>query len=377
MERIAAARTACRPRAEGEAVLGTIVIASPSPSGGQKLGRGPMKKRFPGSYPLGTADYEKLWRDAIFVFDASALLNIYSFSAEARRDVITALEGLKDALWMPHQFAQEYQRNRRKVLREQIDLYNAAEKLLQQAEDQFLKSATTLLNERFVRVEVKDSLASVFKDRKAALSEHRTLHKNLLTEDYCHEKLSELFGEHLGPEPTHAELQEMVRVAEERYRLFIPPGWADVAKKKDADMHPYGDCIAWQQLLAYVKAHPKPVILVTDDMKPDWWQFDPGKTIVGPLPELRTEFRLTVGHEFYMYRLEQFVLKASDFKRAEVKPETLKEARELESAEREAAAARSDAKAAPQNDAKAAPQHDSDAERPKKSGEALKKSESE
>jgi hypothetical protein len=62
-----------------------------------------MKSKFPGYFRLTEEDYKKLWADGIFAFDASALLNLYRFSTEARKDFLRVLEALKDRIWVPYQ----------------------------------------------------------------------------------------------------------------------------------------------------------------------------------------------------------------------------------------------------------------------------------
>ena len=151
-----------------------------------------MKKRFPGHYDLAASARKRLWDAVLFVFDASALLNLYGFSPKARDDLIGLLEDMKEALWIPHQFAMEYQRNRRKVIRDGIGVYRAVAKMLEEAEQQFSAKAKELLDrERFVRVEVKEALASVFQNRVKALKEHRGRHGELLDDDRYHQKIDQ------------------------------------------------------------------------------------------------------------------------------------------------------------------------------------------
>ena len=216
-----------------------------------------MKNRFPGHYALTPAAMKRLWAEALFVFDASALLNIYSFSTVARNDLMGVLRGLGDSLWMPYQFALEYQRNRRKVIYEQIGIYGAVQKTLAHAEEQFsVKAKEFAEKERFVRVEVQEALAPIFEGRRTALEEHRGGHGKLLANDKYHEEITKLFAGRVGPPPSHDELVIMMRVAKERFELFIPPGWADLGelrdgrwrKKSDPKMHPFGDYFGWRQL---------------------------------------------------------------------------------------------------------------------------------
>ena len=98
-------------------------------------------------------------------------------------------------------------------------------------------------------------------------------------------RFTKLFEDRVGPAPTHAERAEMARIAKERFELFIPPGWADAdyregrwtkkSKQGEAKQHPFGDFFGWSQILDRARKPPRPVVLVTDDMKDDWWLLEP------------------------------------------------------------------------------------------------------
>lgn len=63
-------------------------------------------------------------------------------------------------------------------------------------------------------------------------------------------------------------------------------------KKKDSgDRRLYGDLIVWKQVIQKSKKDKINIILVTDDLKEDWWLKINGKTI-GPRFELIKEFHI-------------------------------------------------------------------------------------
>ena len=69
-----------------------------------------MKREFPGYYRPTTAEFDTLWAEALFVVDANVLLHVYGYSSETRESLLKILEGIKGRIWIPHQFAAEYQR---------------------------------------------------------------------------------------------------------------------------------------------------------------------------------------------------------------------------------------------------------------------------
>ena len=75
-----------------------------------------MRSSFCGYYPPTPDDYERLWKEATIVLDTNVLLNLYRLPTSARDEFLTVLDLLKDRLWVPHQVALEFQRNRLTVI---------------------------------------------------------------------------------------------------------------------------------------------------------------------------------------------------------------------------------------------------------------------
>lgn len=64
-----------------------------------------------------------MWRECTFVLDANILLNLYRYRPEERDQFLAILSKLKERIWLPHQAAREYQRNRLKVIQDQHAAY--------------------------------------------------------------------------------------------------------------------------------------------------------------------------------------------------------------------------------------------------------------
>ena len=69
-----------------------------------------MKELFPEFYD--DPDFKAIWEEAIFVFDACSLVNVYWYAPESSNHFLSILKRLSDEgrLWMPYQFAHEYHR---------------------------------------------------------------------------------------------------------------------------------------------------------------------------------------------------------------------------------------------------------------------------
>ena len=72
-----------------------------------------MKDLFPGYYYLlSDDDFQVLWQKCIFIFDTNILLNFYEYYKETREDFFELLYTIENRLWIPHQVALEYHKNR-------------------------------------------------------------------------------------------------------------------------------------------------------------------------------------------------------------------------------------------------------------------------
>lgn len=132
-----------------------------------------------------------------------------------------------------------------------------------------------------------------------------------LKEDPVYNTLSEIFKDKISESYTVDREKEICKEGEERYKLEIPPGYKD-AKTKSGDRM-YGDLILWKQVIDKAKQEKKPILLITNDDKADWWwKLKDGKTI-GPRYELVKEIRNEAGVEFHMYSSENFLSHGQEF----------------------------------------------------------------
>lgn len=98
-----------------------------------------MRSVYPYYYPRPDEKFAALWKDALFVFDANARLNIHTFSEKVRDQIIDIISKLSPKIWLPYQFGLEYQKNRIKVIRRGLKQYADAKTSL-------LESKTATMN---------------------------------------------------------------------------------------------------------------------------------------------------------------------------------------------------------------------------------------
>lgn len=133
-----------------------------------------------------------------------------------------------------------------------------------------------------------------------------------LGSDTVRDALEPLLAGRIG-EPR--DLAELAKEGAKRYGRKVPPGWAD---EKKPDPERYGDLAIWLDVIERAKADDKPVILVTEDRKEDWWWIRSGKTI-GPQPQLVEEMQKKARQKFWMYTLGPFMEEAAKYLNIELK----------------------------------------------------------
>ena len=82
-----------------------------------------MKKEFHGYYKPTKSELEKLWKEAIFSFDANVLLNLYTYSPATSKEVLDLIGKYETRIWLPYQVAKEYHKNRIGIIQKEAKRY--------------------------------------------------------------------------------------------------------------------------------------------------------------------------------------------------------------------------------------------------------------
>lgn len=289
-----------------------------------------MRDLFRGYYKPTPSELAAIWEKCIFCFDANVLLHIYSYTPETRDRFFEIINRLNERIWIPHQVAYEYQKNRLFVISDQIKAYEEIELILN-------KNLANLKNEIFKDYkrhpflntqEIVEDIEKAIEEVKAKIKLAQTNHPNYLEADDLREVLSDLLEGKVGHPYSEEELESIYQKAEKRFSYKKPPGYKDAKKPIPKN---YGDVVLWFQLIDYARNQQKPIIFITDDDKEDWWLKYEGET-VEPRPDLIQEIVSEVGVEdfkFYMYHSDQFIDYAEKFLGLPIKPEAVQEAREV------------------------------------------------
>ena len=114
-------------------------------------------------------------------------------------------------------------------------------------------------------------------------------------------------------------MQEAEEEAERRRSDKIPPGFKDKRP---------GDYVLWRQTIDAAKRSGRPVVLITDDRKEDWWWIEQGET-TGPQSALVAEMRKEAGVQFYMYTPDRLMSETRERLDVEVSDKSISEAEGL------------------------------------------------
>lgn len=281
---------------------------------GLSPGRVPVKDRFPGWNPPGEKELQRYWRGGVVAIDANVLLNAYRYSHSTRDELLQALEGLGDRLWLPHRAAEEFHRNRLAVLIQQrlcaehleAELNAAREELLAKL-DKRLRELGRRDREAFAKAvgkkfeELKKQIGKLDDEHHRGLGDRRD-HRD----DPLYERIVGLVSGKVGSPFDEERLAAIREDADRRLKEKIPPAIGDGEKEAEGR---HGDVILWAQLVDRARETRKPMIFVTDDQK-DWMWEIKGR-IVGAKPALVAEMARETEQAFHVYSTAQFVRIAS------------------------------------------------------------------
>ena len=267
-----------------------------------------MREKYCWAFPPTDDETTEIWRDGIISFDTNVLLDLYRSYESVRNDFFEILEKKRGNIWICHQVAEEFFRNRTNVIISSRKIFADENKKLDACRQSLDSILGGLKNQRVVDETVTETFLKrskkLFDEILESVNNANETTPNFLKHDPVLDKIRELPPDCLG-EPFSDEEETAARAeAIERFDNQIPPGYAD-QKNKD-DQRAYGDYYLWKQLINVCQSQGKPAIFVTSDAKEDWWEeIDKQKT--GPRPELLREFFENTQQRIILYRFDQFL----------------------------------------------------------------------
>lgn len=288
-----------------------------------------MKDFFPGYSRKSEAEIKNIWQNGIIMFDTNVLLNLYRYSKSTRETIVSLIGKFKDQIWLPHQAALEYNKNRYEVIADQEKTYKEfIEKIIQIQKDLQTTSKPPFLSEK-----VHKELDKVFEKVNSEVEESISKYCDYLKDDPIYTELGELFEGRVTDSFDDEQLSKIYEDGENRFKNKIPPGYED--EKNKTGNRKFGDLVLWKQVIAKAKELNKPVLLITDERKNDWWWKIKDGRNMGPRHELVSEIKNEAKVDFHMYSSERFLSYGQTYLEEQINEKALKEIQAMKKAEME------------------------------------------
>jgi hypothetical protein len=287
---------------------------------------------FPGYHPPTNEERQEAYQHGLVSIDANGLLDLYRFSERARNEYFAVLDVLRPRLFITHQAASEFYRNRLSVAESRL---NAAEQSIEDIKkslDVVVEKIRGFVNryqigdheqQRLIGL-VEDVSSDLADSIRAAGAYDLTAEQIAAATDPVLERLESLLTGRVGDAFDEAAFKQAVVDAMRRKEARIPPGYADV--KKGAPERQAGDYLIWRQLINEARLHGRPVLLVTNETKEDWVLEGTSNQILGPRPELVLEMRQEANVQLHTVSVVGLLKEAPGYLGTNVSASTIQEA---------------------------------------------------
>lgn len=266
-----------------------------------------MKRQFFGYYEMTPEQYEKLWRDCVFVMDTNVLLDMYRMSPSAQETLFQTLAVLRDRLWIPYQVAFEYHRNVTTVLLEQIKKCKDVIGDSNQWVNKIIDGCQSKRNYPYLSDELQQRIKQVAAEIEREIEGEKQGLEQLINNNPTKDKIADLLEGRLWNKLPDDKLNDIYRDGKRRYELKIPPGYGDLKNNKQG-IDVYGDLVVWEEMIAYASINKKDVIFVTSDTNKEDWFVKVAEKVMGPRAELRMEFANRANNQvYYAYSTAAFL----------------------------------------------------------------------
>lgn len=301
--------------------------------------------------PGGLPEEERrsFYTDGLVVLDTNVLLSLYEYTAPARNQILAALGQISEQLWLPYQVGLEFVRGRHRVIEKRTSILKNApadvnrrleeiKKVLSDASRDVENLLKKYANDEHAAAELKQEVSSslgtsISEWRKMLLAhidkmkaEQDIVLNNFEGNDPVLQHVAELYGMRIGlPPPPEVTRRRVSDAVEYRFPNKIPPGFAD-SDKGDA-LHSAGDFLLWEEVIERARELPYPrrVLLISGDVKEDW--YEPAEKGRGPRPwpSLHDEIRQRADGLLCLEKPTDFFQGVKRFLNVELAEETFEE----------------------------------------------------
>ena len=273
---------------------------------------------------------EKLWSDALIVFDTCALLDFYFLTEEYQQIMSDILIAMKDRIWIPAHVKYEFEKNREKGAHNPIS-ENYSETKIQKSRfvedlESLIKSWDEQYRHPFITEHDLQTIKETLADIKPKIAQIKTIIsmqyqdrkkeiQDLQKKDIVGKTVNQLNS---GVPLSFSEIKKIAEEGRVRYANHIPPGYKDSGTK--SGIRQYGDLIIWNEIIRKAREDKKDIIFISNDQKSDWRITDESKNdslaekpnsdeIGNPCRELLAEFEEETGRNMWIYSTLSFITK--------------------------------------------------------------------
>lgn len=263
---------------------------------------------FEGWIPQSSTTYATALTEGLVSLDANVLLDLYRFGDAGRQAMLDVLGALGDRVWVSHQAAREFWRNRIQTIDDRNAVTADVLKLLsnhRQAALDRIKAwakatAVPELSEAPIREALEGAAATIRQLIETEAEESGQFGHDVEHDSVASALLTLLDGK-VGPPLGAGEREAAMVEAARRADRGLPPGFADAKKAETGNPDAAaGDYLVWYQSLLEAKRRDLPLVIVTRDQKADWWWLHNHKNPRGPRQELVDECLRETGQPFYL-----------------------------------------------------------------------------
>lgn len=300
-------------------------------------------------------NFEKIWEEGLFVFDSNVLLDLYRLPVSTRNDLLNVFSHSKfnNRIWIPFQVYIEFLNDRFDAIGDQKNKFTEVKKLVeiaiekQETNISELKDNLKKLNlerrhslidpDKYINEQNFENSLKFLNDFILHLDELSKDQFDVNEEDELKNKVIQVFKDKIGAPLNDDALKKIYADGKKRYEIEFPPGYKDAKKpgshfyKNLEFVRKYGDLILWKEIIEKCKKEKiKYLVLVTGDLKEDWWHIKRGKRL-GARIELLNEIYTSAEQleTFYLYDTSSFLKYAKSKINNRIKNSSIEDTQEL------------------------------------------------
>lgn len=288
----------------------------------------------------------------LVVLDANVLLDLYEVGTQARNEIISTFRSIKNRLWIPNQVALEFSRRRRQVVLDRMSSYKRVETdvstaaasaadVIETAVDRvrtlrersrtsrFWDLAAAQLDRASIEARLSGIMDAALAELQALDAEQDLTVKDMQDGDPILAEIDNLLLGRIGKPYSSDQLRVIVDEAISfRYPNLIPPGYLDIDKV--TPLRAAGDYILWRQIIdkaSRLNSTNRRILLITNDLKEDWWTLSSKGKPTRARPELAVELYQSAEANLALLTLADFLEGAKEHLSSKISEATVDQIR--------------------------------------------------